>query len=152
MSESDFDRIRYSQKEVEIAFSPARQDDAGDEGGVCPRCGEKGAGPYMRRVGKGDNRGCYYKHSTSGRTVWHYVPKNDAPKERREKLVRLLHEQGFRGLRYFARLLDVSGRTIHRDLQVLQSEGRIIHKPYGTYIADPSGKLLKEKPWLAWVD
>jgi hypothetical protein len=106
----------------------------------------------MRRVGRGNHHGFYYKHTIEGRTVWHYVPKRDAFNERREKLVRLLHDQGFRGLKYFARLLNVSARTIRRDLYALQSEGRIIHKPYGTYIADPSGKLLKERPWLAWID
>lgn len=152
MSRLDFDKIRYSREEVEIAFAPSRREDAIDAEKVCPRCGEKGAGPYMRRVGKGDNYAFYYKHSANGRTIWHYVPKKDAAKERRENLVRLLHEQGFRGLRHFARLLGVSRRTVHRDLRVLQSEGRIIHKPYGTYIGDPSGRLLKEKPWLAWAD
>ena len=149
MSESKLDRSRYSKEEIEMTFISPRHRGAADPSEVCPRCGERGTGPYTRRVGKGDNHGSYYKLSVDGRDVWHYIPKGRASR-RREELVRLLHERGFKGLKYFGRLLGVSRRTIRRDLKVLQSEGRVIHKPYGTYIADPSGKLLKEKPWVAW--
>jgi DeoR-like helix-turn-helix domain len=152
MSQSDYDRIRYSRKKVEVVFAPARRVDVVEQTNVCPKCGERGSGPYLRRVGNGDHHGFYYKHSVNGRDVWHYVPKGNASRERREKLVRLLHEQGFRGLRHFAHILNVSARTIRRDLYALQAEGRVIHKSYGTYIADPSGRLLKEKPWLAWIE
>ena len=55
------------------------------------------------------------------------------------------------GMRHFASLLGVSERTIRRDLDALRKEGRIIHQSYGGYIADPSGTLLKEKPWIAWT-
>ena len=118
---------------------------------VCPTCGERGSGPYVRRVGKGAHRGFYYKHSIGGRVTWHYIPKGGQSK-RRDELARLVHQQGFRGLRHFARLLRVSTKTVQRDLRVLQSEGRMIHRPYGTYIADPSGRLLKERQWLAWIE
>jgi len=152
MSQSDYDKIRYSRKKFVVVLATTQREDVMCQMKVCPKCGECGSGPYMRRVGNGDHKGFYYKHSVNGRDVWHYVPKGSAARERREKLVRLLHEQGFRGLRHFARILNVSARTIRRDLYALQAEGRIIHKPYGTYIADPSGRLLKEKPWLAWIE
>lgn len=151
MSESGLDKIRYSKEEVEVTSSSGRRQDVANRSGVCPECGKRGTGPYTRRVGKGAHCGLYYKHSINGRDVWHYVPKGRASK-RREELVRLLHAQGFRGLGHFARLMGVCTKTIQRDLNALQSEGRVIHKPYGTYIADPSGELLKEKPWLAWTD
>jgi DeoR/GlpR family transcriptional regulator of sugar metabolism len=59
-------------------------------------------------------------------------------------------QQGWCGMNHFATLLDVSARTVRRDLDSLRKEGRIIHQPYGGYIADPSGTMLKEKPWIAW--
>jgi len=120
---------------------------------LCPRCGQRGAGPYRRRVGERNHYGLYYKHTViengESRTVWHYVPKRE-PYWRREKLVRLVKERGWCGMRYFASLLGVSEHTVRRDLDALKAEGRIIHYPYGSYLADPSGTLLKEKPWIAW--
>jgi DeoR-like helix-turn-helix domain len=120
----------------------------------CPKCGKSGAGPYLKRVGKGNHYGFYYKHivieNGARRTVWHYVPKRE-PYWRREKLVRLVKERGWCGMRYFASLLNVSEHTIRRDLDALKAEGRIIHQPYGGFLADPSGTLLKEKPWIAWT-
>jgi len=113
-----------------------------------------GGGPYRRRVGDRDHYGFYYKHvvmeNGENRTVWHYVPKRE-PYWRREKLVWLVKQHGWRGMRYFASILDVSEHTVRRDLDALRAEGRIIHQPYGGYIADPGGTLLKEKPWIAWA-
>ena len=118
---------------------------------TCPKCGMRADGPYR----KGENRGFYYEHHVVERgvrrTTWHYVSARDSPSERREKLVNLVKRQGWMGMRYFAGLLGVSEHTIRRDLDVLRKEGRIVHQPYGGYIADPSGTLLKEKPWIAWT-
>ncbi len=123
-------------------------------GVLCPNCGKRGAGPYRRRVGKGNHYGIYYRHivieNGRSRTVWHYVPKRE-PYWRREKLVRLIKKEGWQGMRHFASLLGVSEHTIRRDLDALRKEERIIHQNYGGYIADPSGTLLKEKPWIAWT-
>jgi biotin operon repressor len=126
----------------------------GDARKKCPKCGELGHGPCRRRVGKGNHYGFYYKHvvmeNGARRTVWHYVPKRE-PHWRREKLVRLVKKEGWQGMKYFASLLGVSEHTIRRDLDALRKEGRIIHQSYGGFIADPSGTLLKEKPWIAWT-
>ena len=124
------------------------------EAKVCPRCGERGLGPYRRRVGRGKHFGFYYKHtlieSGARRTIWHYVRRRESAGARQKKLVQLVKQHGWCGTSYFAALLGVSGCTIWRDLDVLRKEGKIIHQPYGSYIADPSGTLLKEKPWIAW--
>ena len=123
-------------------------------GTTCPRCGGPCTGPYRKRVGKGDHHGFYYKHAVTEkgarRTIWHYFRRREDSAQRREKLVRLVKQQGWRGMRHFAGVLGVSEHTIRRDLDLLRKEGRIIHQPYGGYIADPSGTLLKEKPWIAW--
>jgi biotin operon repressor len=119
----------------------------------CPRCGEQGYGPYRKRAGNG-HFGTFFVHAfvEDGlrRLRWHYVPNARPSTERRERLVRLVKQQGWRGTRYYASLLKVSERTIRRDLDALRAEGRIIHQNYGGYIADPPGTLLKEKPWIAW--
>jgi DeoR/GlpR family transcriptional regulator of sugar metabolism len=57
---------------------------------------------------------------------------------------------GWRGANHFASLLGVSESTIRRDLNALVVEGRIIRRKYGGYLADPTGILLKERPWIAW--
>ena len=135
-------------------FGNSRPASAVGAGVLCPDCGKRGAGPYRRHVGKGDHYGVHYRHivveNCRSRTVWHYAPKRE-PYWRREKLVRLIQRAGWQGMRHFASLLGVSEHTIRRDLDALRKEGRIIHQPYGGYIADPSGTLLKEKPWIAWT-
>ena len=69
---------------------------------------------------------------------------------RRESLVRLLASDGWRGTGYFAGLLGVSESTVRRDFDVLAAEGRVVRRKYGGYLADLSGTLLKDKPWIAW--
>ena len=132
-----------------------RSDSASPVEKVCPRCGGECTGPYRRRVGKGNHFSFYYKHTVTEngaiRTVWHCARRREDPTSRREKLVRLVKKEGWQGMRRFASLLGVSERTIRRDLDALRREGRIIHQSYGGYIADPSGTLLKEKPWIAWT-
>jgi biotin operon repressor len=121
---------------------------------LCPRCGKPGSGPYLKRI-SGDRFGLYFEHllTVDGirRIRWHHIPTGVALRaERREMLVRLVKKHGWMGMRRFASLLHVSERTVRRDLDTLRAEGRIIHRNYGGYIADPSGTLLKEKPWIAW--
>lgn len=121
---------------------------------MCPRCGNPGSGPHLKRI-SGGHFGLYFEHvvMVNGvrRIKWHHIPTGGAHRvERRDVLVRLVKKQGWKGMRYFASLLHVSERTIRRDLDALRAEGRIIHQPYGGFIADPSGTLLKEKPWIAW--
>jgi biotin operon repressor len=131
----------------------ARRSDSAQARAPCPRCGRGGGGPYRRRVGKGNHYGFYYKHTVvedgARRTVWHYVPKRGAH-WRREKLVWLVKTHGWCGMKYFASLLNVSEHTVRRDLDALRKEGRVVHQSYGGYLTDPSGTLLKEKPWIAW--
>ena len=119
---------------------------------MCPSCGAQGYGPYRKRSGNG-HYGIFFAHpfvkDGLRRLRWHYVPKQELY-WRREKLVRLVKQQGWCGMKHFAAILNVSARTIRRDIDALRKEGRIIHRPYGGFIADPSGTLLKEKPWIAW--
>jgi biotin operon repressor len=121
---------------------------------LCPKCGKPGNGPYVKRIG-GERFSLYFEHRVTvngaRRIRWHHIPTGNALRaERREKLVRLVKQDGWCGMKYFASLLNVSEHTIRRDLDALRAEGRIIHRKYGGYIADPSGTLLKEKPWIAW--
>jgi hypothetical protein len=120
---------------------------------VCPRCGERGAGPYLKRVGR-NQFGLYFEHSVTENGVrrikWHYIRKGSASKRRREELLRLIASEGWRGTGYHARVLKVSERTIRRDVLALRSSGLLIHRSYGGYMADPAGAILKENPWLAW--
>ena len=131
-------------------FEVAKLDTGRVKTKLCPKCRKGGSGPYRRK----DHPGFYFKHTViekgARRTVWHYVPARDSPSERREKLAWLVKRRGWCGMKYFAGLLGVSKHTIRRDLDALRKEGKIIHQPYGGYIADPSGTLLKEKPWIAW--
>lgn len=119
---------------------------------VCPRCGERGSGPYLKRVGR-NQFGLYFAHSSTENGVrrikWHYIRKETASR-RREELMRLIASEGWKGTRYHAQVLNVSERTIRRDVLTLCSSGRLIHRMYGGYIADPTGAILKENPWLAW--
>ncbi|MDG7026769.1 MAG: DeoR family transcriptional regulator [Nitrososphaerota archaeon] len=103
---------------------------------------------------RGQPRGPYFAHpyleGGVRRLRWHYISKGRQSTKRRESLVRLLARDGWRGTGYFAGLLGVSESTIRRDFDVLAAEGRVVRKKYGGYLADLSGTLLKDKPWIAW--
>ena len=122
---------------------------------ACPKCGAPGSGPYLKRAG---NRplGFYFKHAnTKGETTkprWHYIPSSDTPESRRERMIWDMAKQGYMGIRYYARLLGVSDRTTSRYVCQLRADRKLIHRPYGGYIPDPTGKkFLSDPGWLWWL-
>ncbi|MDV3294120.1 MAG: DeoR family transcriptional regulator [Nitrososphaerales archaeon] len=119
---------------------------------MCPRCGGRGSGPFLKRM-RGNHFGLYFEHviieNGARRIVWHYIPKSGTSK-RREELLRLIGKEGWMSAWHYASILKVSERTIRRDVFVLRASGLLIHRKRGSYIADPTGAILKENPWLAW--
>jgi hypothetical protein len=144
---------RLGNIESNVRQAPNSAGNSAEKAKVCPRCGERGSGPYLKRVG-GNQFGLYFAHSSTENGVrrikWHYIPKGRASKRRREELLRLIASEGWKSTRYHAQVLNVSERTIRRDVLALCSSGLLIHRRYGGYIADPTGAILKENPWLGW--
>ena len=144
-------------KKCPLASGQNLGNDQRGKGKECPRCGQKGSGPYLKRVGKGQF-GLYFMHAVEKdgvrRTTWHYVPRETAhekaSKRREEELLRLLAKEGWKGTGYYACTLHVSERTIRRYVDRLCASGLLIHRRYGGYVADPTGEILKRNPWLAW--
>ncbi|MDV3244735.1 MAG: DeoR family transcriptional regulator [Nitrososphaerales archaeon] len=120
---------------------------------ICPKCGKRGSGPYVKHAGE-RQLGLYFRHSaTDGgvrRAKWHYVPKSNTARNRREEMLRLIGVEGWNGFWYYADRLNVSERTIRRYVSELRASRLLIHRRYGGYIADPTGEILKKNPWLAW--
>lgn len=123
-----------------------------EKGKTCPTCGKRGSGPYTKRVGR-NQRGVYFRHAVTENglrhIIWHYIPKSIAAK-RREELLRLMAKEGWKGAWHYASIMRVSERTVRRDVFALRASGLLIHRRRGGYIADPTGAILKENPWLAW--